>query len=278
MTARQRSVRPLLVAGVVLLVAAGVLVLPRLTTYVETQLYTRRIPTAPPLGTPLVSGALPTALLPADDGGAPPASTGVPSPTAPQPADAGAPDAVQVADATPVVILQPTTTPTVVWTGTAPTRVSIPSIGLDASVVPIGWVLTAIDGQSQAIWDVPDDGKVGWHDTSMPLGVPGNTVLNGHNTSQGEVFRDLYKAEIGAQIFMTGEDGEAYVYRIDQKYILREAGQPLSVRLENARYIQQTSDERLTLVTCHPYGSLANRLVLIAFPVTDTSLEREGAN
>jgi len=183
-----------------------------------------------------------------------------------------------VADATPVVILQPTTTPTVVWTGTAPTRVSIPSIGLDASVVPIGWVLTAIDGQSQAIWDVPDDGKVGWHDTSMPLGVPGNTVLNGHNTSQGEVFRDLYKAEIGAQIFMTGEDGEAYVYRIDQKYILREAGQPLSVRLENARYIQQTSDERLTLVTCHPYGSLANRLVLIAFPVTDTSLEREGAN
>jgi LPXTG-site transpeptidase (sortase) family protein len=98
-------------------------------------------------------------------------------------------------------------------------------------------------------------------------------VLNGHNTSKGEVFRYLYKVEVGAQIFVAGDDGEVYVYRVGEKYILKEAGQSLEVRLENARYIQWTPDERLTLVTCHPYGSLANRLVLIAYPATSNQLE-----
>ena len=155
---------------------------------------------------------------------------------------------------------------------------SIPGIDLEAPVVAIGWTMTTVSGQSQAIWDVPDERRIGWHNTSAPLGVPGNTVLNGHNTSGGEVFRDLYKVEIGAQISVRGADGEVYVYRVEQKYILREAGQPLPVRLENARYIQEMQDERVTLVTCHPYGSLANRLVLIAFPVTETILDRGGAN
>lgn len=278
MTTRQRSVGPLLVAGVVMLVAAVVLAFPRLATTIETQLYTRRIPTAPPLSVQLTPGIAQTVLLPADDGSAALTPTVIPSPTPSLSVEVEAESVVRTVDATPVVTLQPSPTPTAVRAGVAPTRVSIPSIDLDAPVVPIGWTMTTVDGQSQAIWDVPDGGRVGWHNTSVPLGVPGNTVLNGHNTSQGEVFRDLYKAEIGAQIFMTGEDGEVYVYRIGEKYILREAGRPLSVRLENARYIQQTSDERLTLVTCHPYGSLANRLVLIALPITDTNLERGGAN
>ncbi len=81
------------------------------------------------------------------------------------------------------------------------------------------------------MWDVPNWRAAGWHNTSVPLGVPGNTVLNGHNTSRGEVFRDLYKVELGAQVFLSGANGETYVYRVEEKYILREAGQPLSVRL-----------------------------------------------
>lgn len=278
MTAKRRSVRSLLIAGAVILVAAVVLAFPRLTTTIETQLYTRRIPTAPPLSVLLTPGIAQTALLSANDGNAVLPPTATLSPTPPLSVEVEASKVVPTAGATSAVTLQPSPTLTTVWAGVAPTRVRMPSIDLDAPVVPIGWKVTTIDGQSQAIWDVPDGGRAGWHSTSMPLGVPGNTVLNGHNTSKGEVFRDLYKAEIGAQIFMEGEDGEIYAYRIGEKYILREAGQSLSVRLENARYIQQTSDERLTLVTCHPYGSLANRLVLIAFPVTDTNLERGGAN
>ncbi len=42
--------------------------------------------------------------------------------------------------------------------------------------------------------------------------------------------------------------------------------QPLEVRQANARYIQPTDDERVTLVTCHPYGSTRFRLIVIARP------------
>ena len=48
-----------------------------------------------------------------------------------------------------------------------------------------------------------------------------------------------------------------------------DAGLPLEVRVKNASYIQPTRDERLTLVTCHPYGSLRNRLIVIARPVSE---------
>ncbi len=157
----------------------------------------------------------------------------------------------------------PTPTP---HQGTKPCHIRIPAIDLDAPVVPIGWKAVEIGGAQQPVWDVPDWRAAGWHRTSAELGVPGNTVLNGHNTSKGEVFRDLYKLEVGALILIRGEDDKTYTYRVGEKHILPEAGQPLEVRLKNASYIQPTEDERVTLVTCHPYGSLANRLVIVAYP------------
>ena len=272
---KRKSANLLLIGGGALLALGGVLFLPRLAPYVETILYTRRIPTAPPFeAVPLA--VEPTFLLPSDTGEAPVAEPSE-TPTAPS-ATANTATTELLATPTPEPMPVLTATPTVAFSGTAPVSLSIPSIDLDAPVVPIGWKLETVQGQSQAVWDVPDTHAAGWHDTSMLIGMPGNTVLNGHNTSNGEVFRDLYKVEIGARIFVDGKDGEVYVYRVQGKYILREAGQPLSVRLENARYIQETPDERITLVTCHPYGSLAKRLVLIAYPVNEAVSERGGAN
>jgi sortase A len=115
------------------------------------------------------------------------------------------------------------------------------------------------------VWSLPETRAAGWHETSASLGVSGNTVLNGHNTSNGEVFRDLYKLEAGDEVLL--HSGEVIcTYAITEVLILPEAGQPLEVRIENASYIQPTEDERLTLVTCHPYGSLRNRLIVIAYP------------
>jgi sortase A len=136
---------------------------------------------------------------------------------------------------------------------------------VDAPVVPVSWQTAEVDGQTQAAWEVLDMYAAGWHDTSAPLGVPGNTVLNGHNTTNGEVFRDLYTLEIGDAIAVYAGD-TPYTYTITELLILPEAGQPLEVRMENARYILPTEDERLTLVTCHPYGSLRYRLIVIAHP------------
>ncbi len=121
------------------------------------------------------------------------------------------------------------------------------------------------DGPARAVWGVPDAYAAGWHETSATLSVPGNVVLNGHNTNNGEVFRDLFKLDAGDGITVYS-GGESYTYAVSEVLILPEAGQPLEVRLENAQYILPTDDARLTLVTCHPYGSLRNRLIVIARP------------
>jgi sortase A len=142
----------------------------------------------------------------------------------------------------------------------------IPAIGLDAPVVTTTWEVVDVGGVQQAVWQVPPMRAAGWHQGSAPLGVPGNTVLNGHNTTHGEVFRDLYRVQPGDRIFLYS-NSRVFVYEVDEVLILPEAGQPLEVRLANARYIQPTQDERVTLVTCHPYGSLRYRLIVIAKPI-----------
>jgi LPXTG-site transpeptidase (sortase) family protein len=92
-------------------------------------------------------------------------------------------------------------------------------------------------------------------------------VLAGHNTGFGEVFRDLYRLKPGD--ILTLYAGQApYVYQVSEVFVLREAGQTEQRRRRNARYVEPTTDERLTLVTCHPYGSLGHRLFVVAFPVS----------
>jgi len=221
--------------GAVLLFAGGLLVYP----YVSS-----RLAVFPATPTPMAHSPRPTA-LPLTAAHISPAGTPTAPPHTPAP--------------TPV----PTPTPT----PALPTRLVIPAIGLDAFVIPVSWRTVEVDGQKQRMLDLPAMRAVGWHVTSAPPGVVGNTVLSGHNTTQGEVFRDLYTLEIG-EIIVVYADDTPHTYAVTEMLILPEAGQPLEVRVENARYILPTEDERLTLVTCHPYGSLRNRLIVIAHPVT----------
>lgn len=173
--------------------------------------------------------------------------------------------------ATPTSISTPMPTPThnstLTFTPTPalPTRIVILAIGVDAPVVPVSWQTVEVGDQTQAAWEVPDMYAAGWHETSAPLGVVGNTVLNGHNTTNGEVFRNLFMLRVGDTITVYSDD-TPYDYAVTEVLILPEADQPLEVRLENASYILPTKDERLTLVTCHPYGSLRNRLLVVARP------------
>jgi len=181
-------------AGLILL--GMVLAYPRIVPFVETFLYTPHIPTAPPFAivTP-TQASNPVAALPAEVEPTVEVAEVTP-PSTPEP------DVTLAAPPEP----EPTATPTAIWTGTMPTNIVIPSIDLDAPVVSIGWKIEKVEGQDQAVWDVPDRRAAGWHDTSGPLGVTGNAVLNGHNTLNGEVFRYLYRVEIGAQIFVEGKD------------------------------------------------------------------------
>jgi len=159
----------------------------------------------------------------------------------------------------------PTPSPTPTPIPASPSRIVISSIGIDAPVVPVSWRTAEVEGQTQATWEVPDAYAAGWHETSASLGAHGNTVLNGHNTTNGEIFRNLYTLKAG-EVITVYSDHIPYTYIVTETLILPEAGQPLDVRLKNASYILPTEDERLTIVTCHPYGSLRYRLIVIARP------------
>jgi LPXTG-site transpeptidase (sortase) family protein len=265
--------RLLTFAGAALLLAALILFLWQAAPTISSRLYTRSISTAPPMDSLRADGApggVPDAgeitLLPFEATPSfpteTPALTVSPTPTARSPeegATAASLSPTPLATATATAILTPPP-------GAVPEMLHIPILDLDAPVVPIGLKTVTVNGVPARMWNVPAYRAAGWHDTSARLGLPGNTVLNGHNTASGEVFRDLYKVPIGALVVVDSQDGEEFAYRVKEKYILPEAGQPLEVRLQNALYVQKTQDERLTLVTCHPYGSLANRLIIIAVP------------
>lgn len=147
-----------------------------------------------------------------------------------------------------------------------PTRIVIPRIKVDAPVSQIGLVSIESEGESYYQWAVPNEYRAGWHNNSAPLGQPGNTVLNGHHNIFDEVFRDLVDLNEGDQIILY-DNQRAYTYQVSQVELFAEHGQPLSVRLENAKWIGPTDDERVTLVTCWPYSDNSHRLVVVAHPL-----------
>jgi len=151
-----------------------------------------------------------------------------------------------------------------------PTRLVIPSIKLDAPVVPVGWSIVNQNGQQVSVWDVPNRRAAGWLKTTAQVGQPGNTVLDGHHNIYGEVFRYLVDLKQGDTIQVWVDD-QSREYVISLMKILPEKGQPLKVQLENARWIQPTKDERLTLVTCWPYESNTHRLIVVALPIEASS-------
>jgi len=245
-SSRSRTSGLLIWVGMVLLMAGGVVAGPQLASGLP-------LPVSSPLPPDLPT--LSPSPLPAT-----PTDTAVPTPT-------------------PTVALPPTWTPTPLPPTPTPaiyppTRIVIPSVGIDAPVVPTHWEMKEVAGAQQPVWVVPDAPYVGWHETSAPLGRPGNTVLSGHNWPENGPFRLLHKVQPGDPLIVYS-GAIVFLYRVDEVLLLPEAGQPLEVRQANARYIQPTDDERVTLVTCHPYGSTRFRLIVIAHPAETPERYRE---
>jgi LPXTG-site transpeptidase (sortase) family protein len=137
----------------------------------------------------------------------------------------------------------------------------IPVIELDA---PVGSSI-AVDDTEAVQYLVPEEFAAGWHDNSAALGVIGNTVISGHHNAYGKVFENLEDLENGDEVILMSGD-EEFTYKIARKLILREKDQPLAIRLENARWMLPSDDERITLITCWPKNSNSHRLVLVAVP------------
>lgn len=146
-----------------------------------------------------------------------------------------------------------------------PQHLQIPSIGVDSPIIEVGWDIIVQDGKEYSIWQVADH-AIGWHKTSAKLGELGNTVLAGHHNVNGEVFRDLVNVAVGDKI-VAYANGQPFEYQITYKTIVKEKGESLEVRKQNADWIAPKDDERLTLVTCWPYTNNTHRVIVVAEPL-----------
>lgn len=190
-------------------------------------------PTATPTNTPVPPTNTPTPVV-----DLPPTNTPVPTPAPPPPAGDSGP----------------------------PSRIVIESVGIDTPVVPVGWSVVEQNGRQYSMWDVADYAG-GWHETSALPGQPGNTVLSGHHNIKGEVFRYLVDVQEGDEVDVYVEDA-VFRYYVQQKLIVKEKGEPVDVRRQNAQWISPTDDTRLTLVTCWPYTNNTHRVIVVAKPAS----------
>ena len=123
----------------------------------------------------------------------------------------------------------------------SPTRIVIPSIGVDAPVV---------EGDD---WEQLKKGA-GHHIGSANPGERGNCIISAHNDIFGEIFRDLEKVELEDEVLVYAGD-IVFRYIVKAKRI---------VDPDDVTVMAPTSTPVLTLITCYPYMIDTHRLVVIA--------------
>lgn len=170
---------------------------------------------------------------------------GVPAPratTVPPASTAPAPDPVQITAVAP------------------PIRISIPSQGIAAPVVPEG-----TDPQGSLV--IPPPAQVGWYDAGPMPGEPGSTLLAGHIDDYGVpgAFLHLNAVPVGAQVSLATADGRTLDYTVTDRRSIPQSA------LATSGLLTRTGPPRLVLVTCggaydsHAHLYLDN-IVLVASP------------
>jgi sortase A len=82
---------------------------------------------------------------------------------------------------------------------------------------------------------------------------PGNTALFGHRTSKGREFRNIDRIRLGDPIHLAVQ-GKIYTYSATNVEVLS----PDDPRL----YASSSNEQTITLVACHPPGSVKWRIVV----------------
>jgi sortase A len=165
----------------------------------------------------------------------------------------------------PARLPSPTPRPTEI-SAYVPDRIVIPAIQLDAPVIKSEVKSVEIRDQWFDQWLAPNEFAAGWQSGTAPLGIPGNTVINGHHNEYGKVFGHLVDLKKGDEISVFSGLKE-FRYVVTDILVLQERDVSLSIRQENAHWVSPTDDERLTLVTCWPKRNNTHRLIIVATPV-----------
>jgi len=140
-------------------------------------------------------------------------------------------------------LLAPNTTVARPRPGSVVGRLQIPAIGVDQYVV---------EGTAPGDLAMGPGHYVG---TSLP-GQAGNVAIAGHRTTYGAPFDDLDQLQVGDTVVLTSDAGERLTYVVE--------GPPTSVSPHDVAVLDSVHDNRLTLTTCTPRFSAAQRLVVVA--------------
>ena len=132
-------------------------------------------------------------------------------------------------------------------TGDSLTRIKIPALGLDTVVVE-GITPSALRA-----------GAGHYPQTPLPC-EGGNVSIAGHRTTYGRPFGNVDPLKPGDTIELTTPIGGC-VYQV--------ARDPFVVAPSEMSVIDPTAERSLTLTTCHPKGSAAQRLIIRATWVKD---------
>jgi len=170
---------------------------------------------------------------PADDVGARPSAVAA----APPSSQSGTPTA-----AVAPVSARPASPAVVDPAGTVPTRVLVPAVGIDATVVPVG---VARDGAMRLPRDAT---RAGWYRFGPRPGAgTGSVVLAAHvdTRTQGRgAFYPLRQSAPGDRVTVVTTDGGKMSYRVVSRELLSKRTLPLD------ELFRRGGREVLTLITC----------------------------
>lgn len=185
----------------------------------------------------------------------------------PTPLPAGQAPTATVPERPLAPIAQPVTTtnranlpPTATDTPPVPTNTPLPSIPI-SDALPVRIVIPSIKVDSVVkdvklqidTWQVADY-AVGHHESSALPGQQGNVVMAGHRDIRGSVFRRLNELK-PKDVILVYTNTKVYRYIVSSSRIVL----PTAVEVMN-----QTSDYRLTLITCTPIGIASHRIIVVA--------------
>lgn len=160
--------------------------------------------------------------------------------------------------------------PAALGSGSRPSQLRIPDIGLDVPVVEVSWEVAFEAGTWHSRWQTVDD-AAGHHRDSANPGEGGNVVLSGHHNTGAEVFRQVSEIGLpgsplgeGIDLILVAADGGLHTYTVVSWERFQVEGIPETERRNYAHYMDPTTDPILTLITCWPYESNSHRVVVVA--------------
>lgn len=179
----------------------------------------------------------------------------------------------------PTALPTPTVTPTPTPKTHTPAFVSIPKLGIERTIIPVGLVMRG--GQRE--WDTDKlfatrdrRDMVGHLEGTANLGQSGNIVLTGHNYNRGMynwlgVFYPLGRLSKGDMVYVLSKDNVRFSYQVVDSEKVNWPPRTASDALKHVAHLTSTADETLTLMTCGGanFAPFPSRLYVTAKRIND---------